>query len=114
MPKTQYSSEYEAEDAKQRGQLIEIHERACKFFEDQLRRPEGAHAREYLAGRGSSLPSIRVRPDIPGHALLRAPATGLQKTCRRAHAFRSAGRGAERLPLRLLSCTASWASECPS
>jgi DNA primase len=52
MPKTQYSSEYEAEDAKQRGQLIEIHERACKFFEDQFRRPEGAHAREYLAGRG--------------------------------------------------------------
>src|SRR6476659_10876325 len=52
MPKTQYSSEYEAEDAKQRGRLIEMHERACKFFEDQLRRPEGAHAREYLAGRG--------------------------------------------------------------
>jgi DNA primase len=52
LPKTQYSSEHEADDAKQRGQLIEIHERACKFFEDQLRRPEGAHAREYLAGRG--------------------------------------------------------------
>src|SRR5437762_11985346 len=52
MPKTQYSSEYEAEDARQRGQLMEMHERACKFFEDQLRRPEGAHAREYLAGRG--------------------------------------------------------------
>ena len=52
LPKTQYSSEHEADDAKQRGQLIEIHERACKFFEEQLRRPEGAHAREYLAGRG--------------------------------------------------------------
>ncbi len=52
LPKTQYGSEHEAEDAKQRGQLIEIHERACKFFEDQLRRPEGAHAREYLTGRG--------------------------------------------------------------
>jgi DNA primase len=32
--------------------LIEIHERACKFFQEQLRRPEAAHAREYLASRG--------------------------------------------------------------
>src|SRR5512137_2378285 len=29
LPKTQYSSEHEAEDAKQRAQLIEMHERAC-------------------------------------------------------------------------------------
>src|SRR5262245_13299967 len=60
LPKTQYSSEYEAEDARQRGQLIEIHERACKFFEDQLRRPEAAHAREYLAGRGLNEETIRT------------------------------------------------------
>ena len=60
LPRTQYSSEHEAEDARQRGQLIEIHERASKFFEDQLRRPEGAHAREYLAGRGLSEETIRT------------------------------------------------------
>jgi DNA primase len=60
LPKTQYSSEYEAEDARQRGQLIEIHERACKFFEDQLRRPEGAHARDYLTGRGLNEETIRT------------------------------------------------------
>jgi DNA primase len=60
LPKTQYSSEYEAEDARQRGQLIEIHERAGKFFEEQLRRPEGAHAREYLAGRGLSAETIHT------------------------------------------------------
>jgi DNA primase len=60
MPKTQYSSEYEAEDAKQRAQLIEMHERACKFFEEQLRRPEGAHAREYLAGRGLKEETLRT------------------------------------------------------
>src|SRR6478736_7547084 len=60
MPRTQYSSEYEADDAKQRGQLIEIHERACKFFEDQLRRPEGAHARDYLTGRGLNEETIRT------------------------------------------------------
>ncbi|HEU4414948.1 MAG TPA: DNA primase [Candidatus Angelobacter sp.] len=60
MPKTQYSSEFEAEDARQRGQLIDVHERACKFFEEQLRRPEGAHAREYLAGRGLKEETIRA------------------------------------------------------
>src|SRR5215475_2933408 len=38
LPKMQYSSEGEAEDARQRGQLLEMHERAAKFFVDQLRR----------------------------------------------------------------------------
>jgi DNA primase len=60
LPKMQYSSEGEAEDAKQRGQLLEMHERAAKFFVDQLRRPEGAHAREYLAGRGLKEETIRT------------------------------------------------------
>ena len=31
-----------------------MHERACAFFQEQLRRPEGAHARQYLSGRGLS------------------------------------------------------------
>jgi DNA primase len=60
LPKTQYSSEHEAEDAKQRGQLMEMHERACRFFENELRRPEAAHAREYLAGRGLKEETIRT------------------------------------------------------
>src|SRR5579859_4511600 len=60
LPKAQYSSEHEAEDARQRGQLMEAHDRACKFFEDQLRRPEGAHAREYLASRGLKEETIRT------------------------------------------------------
>jgi DNA primase len=60
LPKMQYSSESEAEDAGRRGRLIEMHERACKFFEDQFRRPEGAHAREYLAGRGLKEETIRT------------------------------------------------------
>ncbi|HMF90067.1 MAG TPA: CHC2 zinc finger domain-containing protein, partial [Candidatus Angelobacter sp.] len=54
LPKMQYSSEHEAKEARVRGQLIDVHERACRFFEDQLRRPEAAHARQYLAGRGLS------------------------------------------------------------
>ncbi|HUI84582.1 MAG TPA: DNA primase [Candidatus Binatia bacterium] len=52
LPKMSYSSPEEAHAAKLRGGLIEIHERACAFFQEQLRRPEAAHAREYLASRG--------------------------------------------------------------
>src|SRR5262252_9081162 len=60
LPKMQYSSEHEAKEARLRGQLIDVQERACKFFEDQLRRPEAAHARQYLAGRGLSEETIRA------------------------------------------------------
>jgi len=52
MPKVTYSSPEEARTAKMRGGLIDIHERACAFFQAQLKRPEAAHAREYLASRG--------------------------------------------------------------
>ena len=51
LPKVTYSSPAEAKEAKVRTALVEMHERACAFFQDCLRRPEGAHAREYLAGR---------------------------------------------------------------
>ena len=52
LPKMSYASPEEARTAKLRGGLIDIHERACVFFQEQLRRPEAAHAREYLASRG--------------------------------------------------------------
>src|SRR5712692_500111 len=52
LPKVSYSSPAEAREAKQRTALLEIHERACAFFQEQLRKPDGARAREYLAGRG--------------------------------------------------------------
>src|SRR5271166_2359680 len=52
MPKVTYSSPEEARQAKQRGSLLDIHERACAFFQEQLKRPEAAHAREYLHSRG--------------------------------------------------------------
>src|ERR1022692_1180190 len=54
LPKMSYSSPEEERQAGMRVGLIEIHERACKFFQEQLRRPEAAHAREYLASRGIS------------------------------------------------------------
>src|SRR5512135_295422 len=52
MPKQRFDSPAEAKEAKLRGALIDLHEKACAFFEEQLRRPEAAHAREYLKGRG--------------------------------------------------------------
>jgi DNA primase len=52
IPKASYASESEAKEARLRAQLLEIHERAVAFFQECLRRPEGARAREYLSGRG--------------------------------------------------------------
>jgi DNA primase len=52
LPKTAYSTPGEAKEARLRGQLLDVHERAVAFFQECLRRPEGARAREYLAGRG--------------------------------------------------------------
>lgn len=52
LPKVTYSSPEEARDAKLRTGLLEMHDQACDFFQDYLRRPEGANARQYLASRG--------------------------------------------------------------
>ena len=52
LPKATYSTPGEAKEARLRGQLLDVHERAVTFFQECLRRPEGARAREYLQGRG--------------------------------------------------------------
>ena len=52
LPKASYSTPGEAKEARMRGQLLDVHERAVAFFQACLRRPEGARAREYLQGRG--------------------------------------------------------------
>ena len=52
LPKISYSSPAEAMEAKLRTVLLDVHERACAFFQEYLKRPEGVQAREYLAGRG--------------------------------------------------------------
>ncbi len=52
LPKAAYSTPGEAKEARLRGQLLDVHERAVAFFQECLRRPEGARAREYVAGRG--------------------------------------------------------------
>ncbi len=52
LPRREFASPEEAAEHRQRGKLLELHEVATAWFEDQLRSPEGALAREYLAGRG--------------------------------------------------------------
>ena len=52
LPKREFSSPEQAAESRQRTKLLELHEAATAFYEDQLRGPEGAVAREYLAGRG--------------------------------------------------------------
>ena len=52
IPKVSFSSPAEARDAQVRMALLDVHVRAVAFFQEYLRRPEGANAREYLKGRG--------------------------------------------------------------
>jgi DNA primase len=58
LPKATYSSPAEAKDAKLRAQLLDAQERATAFFQECLKRPEGARAREYLQGRGLDAETI--------------------------------------------------------
>src|SRR5205807_7499991 len=60
LPKITYSSPEEARNAEMRTALLEIQERACDFFQEYLRRPEAAHAREYLDGRGLDAKTIAL------------------------------------------------------
>jgi DNA primase len=52
LPKREFSSPEEAQEAGLRRQLIDLHEAATQYFEAQLKSPSAARAREYLTGRG--------------------------------------------------------------
>jgi DNA primase len=58
LPKATFNSPAEAKEAKLRTVLLDANERACNFFQEYLKRPEGAHAREYLTGRGLDTETI--------------------------------------------------------
>jgi DNA primase len=60
LPKREFSSPEEAAGARLRAKLFELHETATAWFEEQLRSPEGAVAREYLAGRGLTPEGIKA------------------------------------------------------
>ena len=59
LPKREYSSPEEAAEARLRRKLLDLHEAATQWFEKQLQSPEGALAREYLAGRGLTAEGIK-------------------------------------------------------
>lgn len=58
MPKISFSSPAEAREAQVRLALLDVHVRATQFFQECLRRPEGASAREYLKSRGLDAETI--------------------------------------------------------
>ena len=60
LPKREFSSPEEAAGARQRGKLLELHETATAWYEEQLRSPDGALARQYLAGRGLTPEGIKA------------------------------------------------------
>ncbi|HVC48530.1 MAG TPA: DNA primase [Terracidiphilus sp.] len=60
LPKREFSSPEQAAEARLRGKLLDLHEAAAGWFEEQLRGPEGAVAREYLAGRGLTPEGIQT------------------------------------------------------
>jgi DNA primase len=60
MPKMQFSSPQEAKEAKQRTVLLDLNETACQWFQEQLRKPEAAAAREYLKTRGLDQKAIEL------------------------------------------------------
>lgn len=59
LPKREYSSPEQAAEARMRGKLLDLHEAATAWFEEQLAGPEGAVAREYLVGRGMTPEGIK-------------------------------------------------------
>ena len=59
LPKQEFSSPEQAAEARLRGKLLDLHEATAAWFEEQLRGPEGATAREYLAGRGLTPEGIK-------------------------------------------------------
>jgi len=60
LPKREFATPEQAAEARLRTKLLELHETAAAWFEEQLRGPEGALAREYLAGRGMTPEGLKT------------------------------------------------------
>lgn len=60
LPKREWSSPEEAHEASLRRQLLEVHEAATQYFEQNLRSPEAARAREYVSGRGLTPDAVKT------------------------------------------------------
>ena len=59
LPKREFSSPEQAAEARLRAKLLELNATAAAWFEERLQGPEGATAREYLAGRGLTPEGIK-------------------------------------------------------
>jgi len=59
LPKREFSSPEQAAEARLRAKLLELNATATAWFEERLQGPEGAVAREYLAGRGLTPEGIK-------------------------------------------------------
>jgi DNA primase len=59
LPAREFNSPEEARNAGLRRQLIDIHEAATQYFEQNLHSPEAARAREYLTTRGVTADTIK-------------------------------------------------------
>src|SRR5580698_6797643 len=66
LPKRSYSGPEEAKEARHRGLLLQMHEVAAQFFQQQLQTTEGSRAREYLASR--ELPAAALEKFAIGYA----------------------------------------------
>src|SRR5579875_2584946 len=60
LPKREWSSPEEAQEASLRRQLLDVHEAATQYFEQNLRSPEAARAREYVANRGLTQDAVKL------------------------------------------------------
>ncbi len=59
LPKREFSSPEEAQQAGLRRQLIDIHEAATQYFQQALESPAAARAREYLSGRAVTAEMVK-------------------------------------------------------
>ncbi len=60
LPQREFSSPQEAREAGLRKQLLEIHEAATQYFQQNLHSPEAARAREYMSTRGIPPETIKT------------------------------------------------------
>jgi DNA primase len=60
LPQREFSSPHEAREAGLRKQLLEIHEAATQYFQQNLHSPEAARAREYMTARGITPETIKT------------------------------------------------------
>jgi DNA primase len=58
LPKREFGSVEDAREAGLRKQLIDVHEAATQYFQQNLQSPEAARAREYMTSRGISAETI--------------------------------------------------------